>query len=238
MQFELLKASFVFSQHGDVKALFDLLESLENVAKHPQFLSQLIGGITVNLLLLREVPPDRSPIRNDLFVAGRFLLHLEIVRRLEIESAGCQVRFQIVTKQGHRPGNDLSFVGYAEAGYDIGRVAEPEAVEEGRSILTERLDRALTGRGFADSLSTQLARADLKLTVAEFLAMQVIGVVGGIAVAYILFGGGILLPAAAGFSPCNRDCDISLFRMSWSYVIFQQLKVFYYQLPLYAPSMI
>jgi tight adherence protein B len=87
---------------------------------------------------------------------------------------------------------------YAEAGYDIGRVSEPEAVEEGHSILTERLDRALTGRGFADSLSTQLARADLKLTVAEFLALQVIGVVGGTAIAYVLFGGGILLPAAAG----------------------------------------
>jgi tight adherence protein B len=87
---------------------------------------------------------------------------------------------------------------YAEAGYDIGPAVEERPDEERRSRLTDGLNRALQGRGFADNLGTQLARADLRLTVAEFLALQVIAVIGGIAVSYLLFGGGVLLPAAAG----------------------------------------
>jgi tight adherence protein B len=87
---------------------------------------------------------------------------------------------------------------YAEAGYDLGKPVETKKDEEKHSILTQGLDRALQGRGFADNIATQLARADLKFTVAEFLALQVITVVGGVTGAYILFGGGMLLPAAAG----------------------------------------
>ncbi len=87
---------------------------------------------------------------------------------------------------------------YAETGYDYGRAVEKPAQEDRRSALTEGLNRALQGRSFADNLATQLARADLKLTVAEFLALQVIAVIGGVAGAFILFGGGVLLPAAAG----------------------------------------
>ena len=86
---------------------------------------------------------------------------------------------------------------YAEAGYDLGKVDEKKADEEKRSALTEGIDRALQGRGFADSMATQLARADLKLTVAEYLALHVIAVVGGVAIAYVLFGG-IPLPIVAG----------------------------------------
>ena len=85
---------------------------------------------------------------------------------------------------------------YAEAGYDLGRPAEARPEEERRSRLTEGLNRALQGRSFADNIGTQLARADLKLTVAEFLALQVITVIGGIAIPFVLFGGGVLLPAA------------------------------------------
>lgn len=87
---------------------------------------------------------------------------------------------------------------YAEAGYDIGPVAEAHVDVERRSPLTDSLNRALQGRSFADNISTQLARADLKLTVAEYLSLQVIAVIAGIGGAYVLFGGGVLLPAAAG----------------------------------------
>jgi tight adherence protein B len=87
---------------------------------------------------------------------------------------------------------------YAEAGYDLSKPAEKEKKEEKHSVLTEGINQALQGRGFADNIGTQLARADLKFTVAEFLALQVICVIGGVVGAYILFGGGVLLPAAAG----------------------------------------
>lgn len=85
---------------------------------------------------------------------------------------------------------------YAEAGYDLAKPKEAKK-EEKRSALTEGLDRALQGRSFADNIATQLARADLKLTVSEYLALQVIAVISGFALAWVLFGGGILLAVAA-----------------------------------------
>lgn len=94
---------------------------------------------------------------------------------------------------------------YAEAGYEISPAAAPSKEEDRSSRITEGIDEALRGRGFADNISTQLARADLKLTVTEYLALQVLAVVGAFLVGYFLFGGGILLAAAGAvigfFSP-------------------------------------
>jgi len=57
--------------------------------------------------------------------------------------------------------------------------------DERPAPLTEALDRALTERGIGADLATQLARADLKLTVGEYLALMTIVVVGAGAVTYI-----------------------------------------------------
>ncbi len=54
------------------------------------------------------------------------------------------------------------------------------------SILADSLNRALARRGVGASLATQLARANLKFTVGEFLALTVILVIGLGAAAYIL----------------------------------------------------
>lgn len=56
-----------------------------------------------------------------------------------------------------------------------GAKREPEY--ERPAPLTDALDRALAERGIGDDLATQLARADLKLTVGEFAALTVILVV-------------------------------------------------------------
>ncbi len=85
---------------------------------------------------------------------------------------------------------------YAEAGYEVSTTTQAAPAAERRSPLAEGLDRTLRGRGFADNIGTQLARADLKLTVSEYLALEVIAVIGGFAVSYVLFGGGIVLAAA------------------------------------------
>lgn len=45
--------------------------------------------------------------------------------------------------------------------------------------LSETLNRAIAGRGFAEDLRLQLARADLKLTPAEFLVLQIMMAVLG-----------------------------------------------------------
>ncbi len=60
--------------------------------------------------------------------------------------------------------------------------------KESKGVLTDSLDRAIEGRGFADKLAVKIARANAKLTVAEFLALQVIAVIIGFGVAFVAFG--------------------------------------------------
>jgi tight adherence protein B len=55
-----------------------------------------------------------------------------------------------------------------------------------RSPLTDSLNRALASRGVGANLATQLARANLKFTVGEFLAFTVILVIGLGAAAYLV----------------------------------------------------
>ncbi len=52
--------------------------------------------------------------------------------------------------------------------------------------IADSLNRALEGRKVSENLSTQLARADLKLTVAEFLILQVLAALGIGAAGYFL----------------------------------------------------
>jgi tight adherence protein B len=67
-------------------------------------------------------------------------------------------------------------------------LAQEKAVESevaGQSKLTEALNRALARRGIGANLATQLARANLKFTVGEFVALTVILVIGLGAIAFI-----------------------------------------------------
>ena len=66
-----------------------------------------------------------------------------------------------------------------------------QAAEARRSPLADVLNSALARRGLGANLATQLARADIKVTVGEFLAATVIFVVLGGAVGYYL-GKGVL----------------------------------------------
>jgi tight adherence protein B len=54
--------------------------------------------------------------------------------------------------------------------------------------IADTLNRALEGRRVATDLKTQLARADLKLTVGEFLAVQLMTAIGGGVIGYVLLG--------------------------------------------------
>lgn len=57
-----------------------------------------------------------------------------------------------------------------------------------KSPLGDALNRALTSRGVGADLATQLARADLKFTVGEFMAATVILVVAATGLTYLLSG--------------------------------------------------
>jgi len=69
------------------------------------------------------------------------------------------------------------FVGGQE--FDIPEEAEEESSssKSQQTVLTKTLDEAIQGRGFGSGLADQLAKADLKLTVVEFYAANVIAVI-------------------------------------------------------------
>jgi len=69
------------------------------------------------------------------------------------------------------------------------------------SVLTETLDRAIHERGLGGNLGTELARADIKITVAEFWALTLIAIVGSAAIFWLIYGGFVLplIGAVAGY---------------------------------------
>jgi tight adherence protein B len=76
----------------------------------------------------------------------------------------------------------------------VEREAQKEAGPVKRaSPLGEAFNRVLAGRSFTGKISTQLARADVKLTVGEYLALLVIAIVGGGAIGYLIGGQNIIL---------------------------------------------
>ncbi|MCZ7538859.1 MAG: type II secretion system F family protein [Anaerolineae bacterium] len=83
---------------------------------------------------------------------------------------------------------------------DFEDLQQPDPSHEA-SIITRRLDAILADRGFAQKWRVQLSRADLKLTVSEFMALHVITGIGGFLIGMVLFaspiGGGVA--AVAGF---------------------------------------
>jgi len=82
-------------------------------------------------------------------------------------------------------------------------VAELEAMErEGREKRPSRLaagvDKAIAGRGFADKIATQLARADIKLTPGEYVILNITSILGFFLIGYLLFHRSLLMGIAAG----------------------------------------
>ncbi|HNT73402.1 MAG TPA: type II secretion system F family protein [Anaerolineae bacterium] len=66
------------------------------------------------------------------------------------------------------------------------------------SVVGAAVDRAVAGKGFAQNLSTQLAQANLKWTVGEFLVMQFVIMIGASAVFYALNRPVLIAVAVAG----------------------------------------
>ena len=116
---------------------------------------------------------------------------------------------------------------YTEVGSFIA-VAEEEKKEKEKkpSALTERLEGMLQNRGFATKWRASLARADLKLTVTEFLALHVISAFGLALITYVVLAPGnvvmtIILGGAGLFLP----------RLYVNYKQGKRLRTFEEQLP-------
>jgi tight adherence protein B len=68
------------------------------------------------------------------------------------------------------------------------------------SALRNRLDTLIADKPFAKKWRAQLARADIKLTVAEYAALHVISLFGFFALGYfVLFGQSLVMGVIAGF---------------------------------------
>lgn len=79
---------------------------------------------------------------------------------------------------------------------------DDEQVEEPKreSVLRNRIDTLVQDKPFAKKWRTQLARADIKLTVAEYAALHVISMFGFFAIGYfVLFGQALVLGVISGF---------------------------------------
>lgn len=91
-------------------------------------------------------------------------------------------------------------LGRYEQGYQsFLEIEEDEPKKDERKAL-DAIDKAIAKRPFAQKWRTQLARADLKLTVAEYAALHVISVIGFFTVGYfVLFRGDLIMSIVAGF---------------------------------------
>lgn len=96
--------------------------------------------------------------------------------------------------------------------------------EAERKRLAKRLDEALGDRGFAQKWRRQLARADLKLTVPEFMALHVVSAVGALLIGTVVFQS-VILGGVAGVA------GLFFPRLYVSYKQGQRLRRFEQQLP-------
>ncbi|HUN08961.1 MAG TPA: type II secretion system F family protein [Aggregatilineales bacterium] len=86
-----------------------------------------------------------------------------------------------------------------ESFLEIEDEADTKASKEEKRAL-DAIDKAISKRPFAQKWRLQLARADIKLTVAEFAAAHVVAMAGFFSVAYfVLFRGDLIMSIVAGF---------------------------------------
>jgi tight adherence protein B len=82
---------------------------------------------------------------------------------------------------------------------DGAEAVEREGGKEKRpSRLAAGVDRAIAGRGFADKIATQLARADVKLTPGEYVILNITSILGFFLIGYLLFHRTLLMGLASG----------------------------------------
>jgi tight adherence protein B len=92
---------------------------------------------------------------------------------------------------------------YEEGGQtflDLTEDDEPAEVTKRESALRNRIDTLVQDKPFAKKWRTQLARADIKLTVAEYASLHVISMFAFFAIGYfVLFGQSLVLGVVSGF---------------------------------------
>ncbi len=65
-------------------------------------------------------------------------------------------------------------------------IATTQSATSRREVVNERIDKAVRGKGFAVEIQRKLARADLKITVAEFIGLKILSTAIGFGVGTFL----------------------------------------------------
>jgi tight adherence protein B len=69
---------------------------------------------------------------------------------------------------------------------EVEKKPKDESEERTPSMVAKGLDQAVAGRGFAQNIATDLARANMKLTVGEYLILIVVSILGTGVLAYLI----------------------------------------------------
>ena len=69
---------------------------------------------------------------------------------------------------------------------EVEKKPKEESDERTPSVVAKSLDQAVAGRGFAQNIATDLARANMKLTVGEYLILIVVSILGTGVLAYLI----------------------------------------------------
>ncbi len=79
--------------------------------------------------------------------------------------------------------------------------SESSSESSGGSVLTQQLNQVIEERGLGKNVAIEIARADLKITVAEYYALTVIAVVALAGLAYFVYGNIVmtLIGVVAGY---------------------------------------
>lgn len=72
------------------------------------------------------------------------------------------------------------------ASREVDKRSQAEQVERAPSVFTKSIDQAVAGRGFAQNISTVLARANLKVTVGEYIVLVITSILGTGLITYVV----------------------------------------------------
>jgi tight adherence protein B len=87
----------------------------------------------------------------------------------------------------------------------------PDDIEAPRMAMADRMDRAISGRGFTGKIKERIARADVKLRVMEYIGLQFLLAFGLGATGYLLMGGWFMaaIGGLIGFSVPRIYCNMA-----------------------------
>ncbi|HET6446392.1 MAG TPA: type II secretion system F family protein [candidate division Zixibacteria bacterium] len=92
------------------------------------------------------------------------------------------------------------------------------------TIVADRIEKAIAGRGFTDGIKSRIAKADAKLRVSEYIAIQVLSAFAVGAAIYFIFGKNLI------FATLGAIFGLFLPRMYLSFAAKRRLRAFENQL--------